>query len=66
MPSQDVTLLLCPVISSLGGLVSASFNHVYHFANKNRWRKKLKSNQKNLRTELTKSGVDLNYILSNR
>ena len=31
MPSQDITLLLYPVISSRGGLVLVSFKHVYKF-----------------------------------
>ena len=31
MPTQDITLLLYPVISSGGDLVSASFRYVYKF-----------------------------------
>ena len=31
MSSQDITLLLCPVISSRGDLVSVSFKHIYYF-----------------------------------
>ena len=31
MSSQDITLLLCPVITSRGDPVSASFKHIYYF-----------------------------------
>ena len=66
MSSQDITLMLYPVISSREDLVSASFEHFYNFLNKNRGRKNLKSNWKNPRTELHKRGVKLNFTPSNR
>ena len=66
MSSQDITLFLYPLISSRRNLVSASFKQVYYFLYKSRCRNNLKSYQKNLRMELHKTGVNLNYTLSNR
>ena len=59
MSSQDITLLLYPVISSSGELVPASFKHVYTiFLNKNRWRNKLNSPKEELTlTILCRIGV---------
>ena len=44
MSTSNITLLLYPVISSRGDLVSASFKHVYNFLNESRLRNSLNPN----------------------
>ena len=62
----DITILLYPVISSAGDLVSASFKLRYNFFNKSWWLNNLKPNERNPRIQHPKIRVNFNYTLSNR